>query len=288
MINHAACRISFEFFPPKSTEAMEKLMDAAKRLGNFSPSFFSVTFGAGGSTRQRTLETLVTLREHAGIAMAPHISCLGYARSELASLLNQYLELGVTRLVVLRGDLPPGEVKQGDIEFACDFVRFIREMTNDHFQIEVAAYPEFHPQAENATQDILNLKKKYEAGANTAITQYFFNTDAFFYYRDACEAQQIHMPIVPGMMPILNVDRLVRFSHTCGAEIPQWLMKRLQAYGDDAESVRQFGIEVLTNMCERLLKGGVPGLHFYTLNNDDVCAQVLRELGLPVSLAKVV
>lgn len=282
------CRISFEFFPPKTEEGLEKLIDVASRLKNFIPEFFSVTFGAGGSTRQRTAETLMTLQQQVEASIAPHVSCLGYSRTELLSMLSQYRELNVTRLVVLRGDLPAGEVRKGEFEFASDFVRFIRDMSGDHFHIEVAAYPEFHPQSQNANQDIEHLKMKMEAGANTALTQYFYNTDAYFYYRDACEKQQVHIPIVPGIMPILNAEKLKRFSETCGAEIPRWLMKRLEAYGDDVESVRQFGVEVVTNMCERLLKGGVPGLHFYTLNNDEVCTQVLRGLGLPVSLAKVV
>jgi len=264
-------------------------MEVAKTLGDFTPAFFSVTFGAGGSTRQRTTETLVTLQNGVNIPIAPHVSCLGFTRPELLDMLNQYRELGVIRLVVLRGDLPQGGMApKSEFELACDFVSFIRQVSGDHFQIEVAAYPEFHPQALSATQDIANLKKKQDAGANTAITQYFFNTDAFFYYRDECEKNHIHMPLVPGMMPILNVERLVRFSSTCGAEIPRWLLKRLEAYGDDAEAVRQFGIEVVVNMCERLLKEEVPGLHFYTLNNDEVTAEVLRDLGLQFSMAKAV
>ena len=242
-MNQSACRISFEFFPPKSPEGQEKLLQVANRLSEFMPSFFSVTFGAGGSTRQRTPEAVNDLHVATSVPIAPHVSCLGLAREELHAMLNHYQEQGVKRLVVLRGDLPVGAVSAGEFQLACDFVAFIRNVTGSHFQIEVAAYPEFHPQAASVMQDVINLKMKFDAGANTAITQYFFNTDAFFYYRDACEKHQIDMPIVPGIMPIMHVDKLMRFSEICGAEVPRWLVKRLQAYGDDVESVRAFGVE---------------------------------------------
>lgn len=273
-------RLSFEFFPPKSFEGMQDLLVVAEHLKAHSPEFFSVTFGAGGSTRERTIETVNTLKEKVGVPVAPHISCIGYDKNELANILEQYKSMGVKRIVVLRGDLPSGMVSSGDFELASEFVKFIRVMTGDHFYIEVAAYPEYHPQARSAVEDIINLKDKFEAGANCAITQYFFNTDAYFYFLDECAKQDINMPIIPGIMPIMQFTKLVRFSELCGAEVPRWLYKRLEAYGNDTQSVQAFGFDVVSRMCERLLAGGAPGLHFYTLNQGDMCSKLLSQFSI--------
>ena len=251
--------LSFEFFPPKSFEGMEKLMETAKQLSHYSPDFFSVTFGAGGSTRQRTLETVAKLQKISKIPIAPHISCIGYDRNDLANILEEFQKLEVRRLIVLRGDMPSGMISAGDFELAHEFVKFIRVTTEDYFHIEVAAYPECHPQADDMEQDIINLQKKYEAGANGAITQYFFNTDSYFYLLDECAKRQINMPIVPGIMPIMDFDKLVRFSKVCGAEIPRWLYKRLESYKGDEQAIREFGREVMIKICEQLLRGGAPG-----------------------------
>jgi methylenetetrahydrofolate reductase (NADPH) len=273
-------RLSFEFFPPKSFEGMQDLLVVAEQLKAHSPEFFSVTFGAGGSTRDRTIETVNTLKEKIGVPVAPHISCIGYDKNELANILDEYKLMGVKRIVVLRGDLPSGMVSSGDFELASEFVKFIRVMTGDHFIIEVAAYPEYHPQAKSALEDIINLKDKFEAGANCAITQYFFNTDAYFYFMDECVKYDINMPIIPGIMPIMQFSKLVRFSELCGAEVPRWLYKRLEAYGNDIQSVQAFGFDVVSRMCERLLAGGAPGLHFYTLNQGDMCTRLLRQFSI--------
>lgn len=256
---------------------MNALLEVAEELKQFSPEFFSVTFGAGGSTRDRTIETVNTLKAKINTDVAPHISCIGYDRNELANILEKYKAMNVKRIVVLRGDLPSGMVSSGDFELASEFVKFIRVMTGNHFIIEVAAYPECHPQAKNAIEDIINLKDKFEAGANSAITQYFFNTDSYFYFLDECSKLEINMPIIPGIMPIMQFDKLVRFSSVCGAEIPRWLYKRLEAYGNDVQSVQAFGFDVVSRMCERLLAGGAPGLHFYTLNQGDMCVKLLTQ-----------
>lgn len=269
-------RVSFEFYPPKTFEGMQKLMVVASELAAYSPSFFSVTFGAGGSTRQRTVETVTTLQQKVSVPIAPHVACIGFDRGELMGILEQYQKIDVKRIVALRGDIPSGMVSTGDFDFAVDFVRFIRVVTGDHFHVEVAAYPESHPQAKNVYHDVLNLKKKFDMGASSAITQYFFNPDAYFYFIDECARHQIGMPIYPGIMPIMECSKLLRFSDLCGAEVPRWLIKRLEAYGDDAASAREFGIEVVSRLCERLLEGGAPGLHFYTLNQAEVCKTIFE------------
>lgn len=268
--------LSFEFFPPKSFEGMEKLMQTALALSEFSPDFFSVTFGAGGSTRQRTIETVAKLQKMTPISVAPHISCIGYDRNDLATILEQYQKLEVKRVIVLRGDMPSGMISVGDFEQAYEFVKFIRVTTEDYFKIEVAAYPECHPMAHDMETDIENLQKKFEAGANGAITQYFFNTDSYFYLLDECAKRQINMPIVPGVMPIMDFEKLVRFSKVCGAEIPRWLYKRLESYHGDQEAVREFGREIMIKICDQLINGGAPGLHFYTLNEVEGAATILR------------
>lgn len=279
--------ISFEFFPPKSAESMEQLLQSAQRLTALSPAFCSVTFGAGGSTRDRTLETINTLRGVVNTPLAPHLSCMGFNRNELVNVLHDYQSMGLKRIVALRGDLPSGMGAMGEFKLACELVSLIRQETGDYFHIDVAAYPECHPQAKNAFADVMNLKRKYEAGANSAITQFFFNADAYFYFLDQCAKQQLFIPIVPGIMPIFQFNKLARFSDSCGAEIPRWLTKRLEAYGDDAVAIREFGVEVVYNLCQRLLAGGAPGLHFYTLNQMSLSMQIVQQLRLENRVMKV-
>ena len=280
MKKHTSYRISFEFYPPKTSDGMHALISAAEELAFVCPAFFSVTFGAGGSTREGTLEMVKTLQKRTSISIAPHLSCIGSDRTELLTILQQYQSLGVKRIVALRGDLPSGMVSGGEYKFAYDLVKLIRETMGNHFHIEVAAYPECHPQAKTALHDLFNLKKKYEAGADSAITQYFFNPDAYFYFLDECSRQGITMPIIPGIMPILQFGKLMRFSEICGAEVPRWLCKRLEAYGDDVESIRAFGLDVLSHLCEKLLLGGAPGFHFYTLNYAELSLAILTRLNL--------
>ncbi len=277
---HQSIRLSFEFFPPKTPENIKHLLMTASSLGAVSPDFFSVTFGAGGSTREGTLETVKQLQQKITIPVAPHLSCLGSNRKDLVTILQIYKTMGLRRVVALRGDLPSGVVAAGDFKYAVELVKLIREISDNYFHIEVAAYPETHPQAKNASADLENLKRKFEAGANSALTQYFFNPDAYFYFVDECAKHQIFMPVVPGIMPIIHFNKLMRFSDVCGAEIPRWLYKRLEAYGDDIASVQAFGLEVVSHLCERLLAGGAPGLHFYTLNQAELSLQLIKRLGL--------
>lgn len=271
--------ISFEFFPPKTAEGMAKLHAAREQLAQLNPKFFSVTFGAGGSTRDRTLETVLEIKTH-GIEAAPHLSCISSTRDEIRAILDQYRDNGIRRLVALRGDHPSGEVAASDFNYANELVEFIRQETGDWFQIEVAAYPEFHPESPSAKADLLSFKRKVDAGANAAITQYFYNTDAYFQFMDECEALGISVPVVPGVMPIYNFAQLSRFSAVCGAEIPRWLRQRLQDFGDDLPSLRAFGMDVVTELCDRLLQGGAPGLHFYTLNQAGTITTICQRLGL--------
>ncbi|WP_328188059.1 methylenetetrahydrofolate reductase [NAD(P)H] [Marinobacter sp. OP 3.4] len=272
-------RFSFEFFPPKTDQGREKLQTVRNRLAEVDPDFFSVTFGAGGSTRDRTIETVLNLHNQ-GISTAPHLSCVGGTREKIAELLDIYKESGVNRIVALRGDMPSGMGAAGELRYANELVEFIREYSGDTFNLEVAAYPEFHPQARNAEEDLQNFARKVKAGANSAITQYFFNADSYFYFIDRLEKMGITIPVVPGIMPIVNFSSLVRFSDMCGAEIPRWIRKQLEAYGDDSESIKRFGEDVVTDMCERLLAAGAPGLHFYTLNQADASLKIWNNLGL--------
>ena len=271
--------ISFEFFPPKTDEQRAQMDRAAASLKAHQPEYASVTFGAGGSTLSYTSETVQHLNKVHGLAVAPHLSCMGGSRAELATLLDDYRAAGYRRIVALRGDLPSGMATHGDFRYAAELVAFIRQHSGDHFHIEVAAYPETHPQADNALKDLQHFKAKVDAGANGAITQYFFNADAYFRFVDDASKLGVSVPIVPGIMPIANYSQLRRFSEMCGAEIPRWIAKRMQAHGDDAESVRALGTEVVAQLCRRLLDGGAPGLHFYTLNRAKATQSVLQQLG---------
>ena len=271
---------SCEFFPPRTDDATENLHQVSEKLAVLNLKFFSVTFGAGGSTREKTFETAVEIQQRTHIETAPHISCIGSTRGDLKAVLQNYFDHGVKRIVALRGDVPSGTRSMGDFRYASELVEFIREEFGDHFCIEVAAYPEVHPQAPNATADIVNFKRKIDAGANSAITQYFYNTDAYFYFVDACHKQGIEVPIVPGIMPITNYSQLSRFSEACGAEIPRWIRKRLEYYGDDRASIRQFGVEVVSEMCRKLLDQGAPGLHFYTMNQARATLAIWEDLKL--------
>lgn len=272
-------QFSFEFFPPKTTEGAEKLVEVRDKLGALNPKYFSVTFGAGGSTQQGTIDTVTKIKQ-AGYEAAPHLSCVGSTKESVREILLGYKEKDIKRIVALRGDLPSGTHDIGEFQYANELVEFIRKETNDYFHIEVAAYPEFHPQASSAEDDLNNFKRKIEAGANSAITQYFFNPDAYFRFVDDCEDLNISLPIVPGIMPITNYTMLARFSDMCGAEIPRWIRKRLESYGDDKDSIRAFGEEVVSEMCQQLLEAGAPGLHFYTMNVTAPTLAIWKNLGL--------
>lgn len=271
--------LSFEFFPPNTPEGARKLRDVRKRLAALSPSFFSVTYGAGGATRDKTLATVAEIADE-GHQVAPHLSCIGATRESIAELLAGYAGRGIGRLVALRGDLPSGMVDIGDFRYASDLVAFIREHSGQRFRVEVAAYPEFHPQARSPEHDLRAFVTKMRAGADAAITQYFFNADAYFRFRDDARRAGVEAPIVPGIMPINNYVQLARFSDACGAEIPRWIRMRLAAYGEDTASIREFGVEVVAGLCERLLAGGAPGLHVYTLNQADASERILSALSL--------
>ncbi len=270
---------SFEFFPPRTEDGRVTLRAAAAQLAQLNPRFMSVTFGAGGSTREGTYATVKELREN-GLEAAPHISCIGSTRENLRQILQSYKALGVRHIVALRGDLPSGSGAAGDLRYANELVEFIRAETGDHFHIEVAAYPEFHPQATDAQSDLANFRRKVQAGANSAITQYFYNPDAYFRFVEDCESMGLDIAIVPGIMPITNFKQLARFSDACGAEIPRWIRRRLEGYGDDVEAIRAFGLEVTTELCDRLLGAGAPGLHFYTLNRAGPTSTIWERLGL--------
>ena len=259
-------QISFEFYPPKTDEQRAVLRRTVARLKTHAPQYVSCTFGAGGSTLRYTAETVQHLLEAHGLDAAPHLSCVGGTREEIADLLQRYRELGCRRIVALRGDLPSGMGQPGDLRYASDLIAFIRELHGGHFHIEVGAYPETHPHAEDAHADLRHFKAKVDAGADGAITQYFYNADAYFHFVDAARALGVGVPIVPGIMPISNFAQLRRFSEQCGAEIPRWITRKMQALGDDVDGSREFGADVVARLCERLLAGGAPGLHFYTLN----------------------
>jgi len=272
---------SFELFPPKTEKGIQNLHRAVQTLNERAPEFFSVTYGAGGSTQTNTFATVDWIREQ-GIDAAPHLSCIGSTRDALAAILQRYADQGISRIVALRGDLPSGAGAGsiGDLNYANELVALIRELHGDRFHVEVAAYPEMHPQAANYGRDLDNFKRKVDAGADSAITQYFYNADAYESFVNACTDRGIDIPIVPGIMPITNFSNLVRFSDACGAEIPRWLRKRLEAYGDDVDSIRALGTDVVAQLCRRLLDMGAPGLHFYTMNQAAPTLAVWDRLGL--------
>ncbi len=271
--------ISFEFYPPKTDDQRAQLDRTASRLKRYRPEYVSCTFGAGGSTLSYTSETVRHLKQHHGFDAAPHLSCVGGSREEIRELLKLYRAIGCRRIVALRGDLPSGMGHPGDLRYAAELIAFIRAEHGDFFHIEVGAYPETHPQSDDALRDLRYFKEKIDAGADAAITQYFFNADAYFHFVDAVRRLGVQVPIVPGIMPISNFSQLRRFSEQCGAEIPRWIGKKMQAYGDDADAVREFGAEVVAQLCQRLVDGGAPGLHFYTLNLARPTTQVLKLLG---------
>ena len=271
--------ISFEFFPPKTADGIANLRETRVRLAQFKPEFFSVTFGAGGSTTDRTKESVFEIQAE-GHQAAPHISCISSSKEEIRELLTAYKAHNIKRLVTLRGDVPSGEVSVGDFKYANELVTFIRQETGDWFHLEVAAYPEFHPESLSAAKDMANFKRKIDAGANSAITQYFYNADAYFRFVESCQQAGITVPIVPGVMPIYNFTQLARFSGVCGAEIPRWLRLRLEAYSDDMPSLRALGVDVVSDLCERLLAWGAPSLHFYTLNQSGIISNIINNIGL--------
>jgi methylenetetrahydrofolate reductase (NADPH) len=277
--HHNDPRFSFEFFPPRTDVGVEKLRDVHRELAALNPDFFSVTYGAGGSTRDGTRQTVTAVKQ-AGSAVAPHLSFGGSTTEDITRLLIDYKNMGINRLVALRGDIPSGTGVASQYFYANELIEFVRQATGDHFHIEVACYPEIHPQSDSYDSDLKYFKNKVAAGADSAITQYFYNPDAYFYFVDACRKAGIYIPIVPGIMPITNFTSLQRFSNNCGAEIPRWIRQRLQAYGDDSNSIREFGIDVVQRLCEQLLAGGAPGLHFYTMNQTEPVRQIWQQLGL--------
>jgi len=270
---------SLEFFPPRSDDGTAKLRAARAQLAQLKPAFCSVTFGAGGSTREGTLATVLEIIGE-GMPAAPHLSCIGGTRESLREVLAHYRAHGIRHLVALRGDLPSGMADAGEFRYASDLVSFIRVETGDWFHIEVACYPEYHPQARSPEEDLDHFERKVRAGADSAITQYFYNRDAYWSFIDACAARGLTIPIVPGVMPILSASRLARFSDACGAEIPRWIRRRLESFGDDTPSVRAFGLDVVTEMCAKLLDEGAPGLHFYTLNTAGLTSTIWQRLGI--------
>ena len=271
--------ISIEFFPPQTPEGIEKLRATRARLGELKPAFFSVTYGAGGSTRERTFAIVKEIAAE-GFDAAPHLSCIGSTRESIREILAEYRSAGIRRIVALRGDLPSGMAEAGEFRYANELVEFIRAETGDWFSIEVAAYPEWHPQARSPKDDLEAFARKVKAGANSAITQYFYNADAYFHFVDESRALGVDVPIIPGIMPIAGFTKLARFSDACGAELPRWMRKKFESFGDDAESIRAFGLDVVTELCERLLKGGAPGLHFYAMNQASLTTEICRRLGL--------
>jgi len=271
---------SFEFFPPKTDKGIENLKKVRNELADLNPNFFSVTYGAGGSTQDCTMNIVLEIQQETGIPTASHLSCIGSSEDQIRQMLKTYQESGINRLVALRGDLPSGMRDIGDFKYANELIEFIRKETGDYFQIEVAAYPEMHPQAPNFQTDIDNFARKMNAGADRAITQFFYNADAYFYFMDSLEKIGLDVPVLPGINPITNFVQLARFSDGTGAEIPRWLRKRLEGYGDDLESIQKLGLEFVTDMCEKLISQGVPGLHFYSMNRVEPSMTIWNNLGL--------
>ncbi len=271
--------LSFEFFPPRVGSGTEALINTYQRLKAFSPDYVSVTFGAGGSTQFGTLEAVTDLCK-VGATVAPHLTCIGTSKDFVREIMADYLALGINRVVALRGDYPSGMMNDGEFDYAVDLVKFLRDEYGEELNIEVAAYPEFHPEANSASQDIQHLKAKLDAGANAAITQYFFNADSYFAFMDDLNRAGVNHPVVPGIMPIDNVASLKRFSADCGAEIPRWILSRLEDYADDPESLRSFGLDVVSHLCLDLVENGVQGLHFYTLNKADLVERICKNIGV--------
>lgn len=270
--------VSFEFFPPKTDDQKQTMRTSAAAFKALNPEYVSVTFGAGGSTLSYTFDTVLELQQEFGFEVAPHLSCLGGTREEIRELLQRYADKGISRIVALRGDMPSGMASPGEFRYASELVAYIREEFGDQFRIEVACYPEFHPQCRDARTDLRHFAGKIAAGADAAITQYFFNADSYFRFVDDARKMGIEAPIVPGIMPITNYSQLSRFSHMCGAEIPRWLERRLMAFADDAAGIRAYGLEVVGDLCQRLVAGGAPGLHFYTLNRAKATLAIVEGL----------
>lgn len=271
--------ISIEFFPPQTPEGVDKLRTTRAKLAELKPEFFSVTYGAGGSTPERTFAIVREIAAE-GLSAAPHLSCIGSTRESIRAILDEYKAENIGRIVALRGDLPSGTGDAGEFRYANELVEFIRTETGDTFSIEVAAYPEWHPQARSPEDDLAAFVKKVKAGANSAITQYFYNADAYFHFVDAVRRQGVDIPIVPGIMPISGFSKLARFSDACGAEIPRWMRKKFEGFGDDADSIKAFGLDVVTELCDKLLAGGAPGLHFYCMNQAALTTEICKRLKL--------
>ncbi len=271
--------LSIEFFPPQTAEGMEKLRATRARLAVLKPEFFSVTYGAGGSTRDNTLATVMEIAAE-GHQAAPHLSCIGSTRAGIREMLDIFIARGIRRIVALRGDLPSGMADAGEFRYANELVAFIRDETGDRFHIEVAAYPEWHPQARSPREDLVNFKRKVDAGASSAITQYFYNADAYDHFVYEARALGVTVPIVPGIMPIASFSKLARFSDACGAEIPRWMRRKFESLGDDKDAIRAFGLDVVTELCQRLIERGAPGLHFYSMNQAGLTLELCRRLGL--------
>ena len=271
--------LSIEFFPPQTPEGVEKLRAVRSKLVVLKPEFFSVTFGAGGSTRERTFSVVKEIAAE-GFAAAPHLSCVGSTRDNIRDILEDYKTAGIRRIVALRGDLPSGMAEAGEFRYANELVEFIRKETGDQFHLAVGAYPEWHPQARYPRDDLSAFARKAKAGANSAITQYFYNADAYFHFVDEVRALGVDIPIIPGIMPIVSFSKLARFSDTCGAELPRWMRHKFEGLGDDVDAVRAFGLDVVTRLCERLLAGGAPGLHFYSMNQSALTLEICKRLGL--------
>lgn len=280
-------QVSFEFFPPKTDKGFQTLLNTATQLAHYDPEYFSVTYGAGGSTQTHTQKAVTTIAAHTAVDIAPHISCIDASPDAILSLLNTYQAAGIHRLVVLRGDQPADTpITHHDFSYAADLVKFIRDQMGNAFHIEVAVYPECHPETLDMKRHMAHFKEKVNAGADAAITQYFYNSDAYFYLLDDCKKQGIHTPIVPGIMPITQYAQLSRFSRLCGAEIPRWLDIRLQNHQDDPDALLAIGTEFLSRLCERLIAGGAPGLHFYTLNKAEPSKRILKNLGIEHQVAQ--
>ena len=271
--------LSIEFFPPQTPEGVDKLRLVRSKLAVLKPEFFSVTFGAGGSTRERTFAVVKEIAAE-GFSAAPHLSCIGSTRENIREILHDYQAAGIRRIVALRGDLPSGTAEAGEFRYANELIEFIRSETGDHFRLEVAAYPEWHPQARNPRDDLAAFARKARAGANSAITQYFYNADAYVHFVDKVRAFGVDIPIIPGIMPIASFSKLARFSDACGAELPRWMRRKFEGLGDDADAIRAFGLVVVTELCERLLAGGAPGLHFYSMNQSGLTLEICKRLGL--------